>query len=79
MLHARLAPFLSAFTLSEPMPSIVSGVTTFRVRGSPPDLPELWLEAWPASWLLAFPAVLVVAPVTRRFVDRLVRSRGEPT
>ncbi len=34
----------------------------------------LWLGNWLSSWAVAFPAVLVVAPVTRHLVARLTRA-----
>ena len=76
MLHARFAPFAFGFTLSCFMSLIVSGVTTLRVRGMSTDCVELWLHAWLASWALAFPVVLLVAPVTRRIVGRMILSEG---
>ena len=30
----------------------------------------LWAAAWYKSWIVAFPTILVVAPLTRRFVAR---------
>jgi hypothetical protein len=34
----------------------------------------LWVAAWVPSWALAFPVVLVVAPVARRIVGGLVKA-----
>ena len=34
----------------------------------------LWIGAWITSWLVAFPAVLVVAPITRRIVAKLIKD-----
>jgi hypothetical protein len=31
-----------------------------------------WMTAWFKSWIVAFPTVLVVAPLTRRLVGKLV-------
>ncbi|MCO4826158.1 MAG: DUF2798 domain-containing protein [Amylibacter sp.] len=36
------------------------------------DLPATWFRAWYSSWIVAFPAVLIVAPIARRIVGRLV-------
>lgn len=35
---------------------------------------DLWIAAWLQSWLIAFPTVLVVAPIARRFVGMLVKA-----
>lgn len=73
MLPARLAPFLFGFILSGLMSCIVSGIATVRALGLPPDFLLQWFGAWLPSWAVAFPTVLVVAPVTRRLVARLTR------
>ena len=74
MIPARFAPIVFGFILSGLMSCMVSGIATVRTVGLPPDLPSLWLAAWLPSWLIAFPAVLIVAPLTRRLVAKLVRQ-----
>lgn len=66
---ARYAPILFGFLLSGLMSCVVSGVATLRAVGLPPSFFGLWMGAWSASWAVAFPAVLVVAPVVRRLVS----------
>ncbi|WP_145106558.1 DUF2798 domain-containing protein [Cereibacter sediminicola] len=73
MIPARFAPVLFGFILSGLMSAIVSGVATLKAVGLPPGFALQWLGAWLTSWSIAFPSVLVVAPVARRAVDRLVR------
>ena len=34
----------------------------------------VWLGNWAVSWAIAFPTVLVMAPLTRRIVAQLVRQ-----
>jgi len=68
---ARHAPLLSGFLLSGLMTLIVSGVATYRNVGLPPDFPVRWLTAYLNGWVVAFPTLLVVAPVVRRLVARL--------
>ncbi|MGR3467650.1 MAG: DUF2798 domain-containing protein [Shimia sp.] len=70
MIPERFAPILFGFILSGLMSFIVSGLSTLRALGW---APEAWLWNWLASWALAFPVVLIVAPVTRRMVARLTR------
>lgn len=72
MIPARLAPIAFGLILSGLMSFIVSGIATLRALGLPSDFMAQWLGAWAASWMVAFPAVLVVAPLTRRLVGRLV-------
>jgi hypothetical protein len=74
MIPARFSPILFGFILSGLMSAMVSGIATWRVLGLDADFPAHWLGVWLASWALAFPAVLVVAPITRRIVACLVRA-----
>ncbi|MDG1280110.1 MAG: DUF2798 domain-containing protein [Pseudorhodobacter sp.] len=73
MIPARFAPVVFGLILSGLMSSIVSGIATARALGLGPEFLHHWLYSWLASWAVAFPAVLLVAPVTRRLVALLVR------
>ncbi|MGE3305041.1 MAG: hypothetical protein AB7I52_03645 [Rhizobiaceae bacterium] len=37
----------------------------------------MWLAAWLPSWLIAFPSVMVVALIARRFVGWLVSAPAQ--
>jgi hypothetical protein len=56
------------------MSFLVSGISTFRTAGLADHFVGLWFGAWLPSWLIAFPVVLIVAPVTRRIVNGLVKA-----
>lgn len=72
MFPKRFAPALFGFILSGLMSLLVSGIATYRAAGLSPDFLGLWSTGWMAAWLVAFPVVLVVAPLTRRGVAALV-------
>lgn len=74
MIARRYAPLLFALLLSGFMSLMVSGISTLRATGPVPGFFELWISAWLAAWLFAFPAVLLVTPLARRAVERLVRN-----
>lgn len=74
---ARFAPVLFGFILSGLMSFIVSGIATLRNAGLVDGFFNLWLGAWLPSWLIAFPVVLVVAPIARGLVGRMVRPESE--
>ncbi|PWJ21929.1 DUF2798 domain-containing protein [Jannaschia seohaensis] len=74
MIPARFAPILFGLILSGLMSLLVSGIAMIRAVGLTEGAQILWSGNWPSSWLVAFPAVLLVAPLTRRVVARLVRS-----
>lgn len=71
MIPARHAPLLFAFLLSGMMSCIVSGVAILRANGLNRELPAEWLAGWLPAWCVAFPCVMVLAPMTRRMVARL--------
>jgi hypothetical protein len=76
MFPAKFAPIVFGFVLSCLMSLLVSGIATLRTAGLIDGFVTLWMGAWLPSWVIAFPVVLVVAPVARRIVANLVK-RGE--
>jgi hypothetical protein len=72
---ARYAPILFGFVLSALMSLLVSGVATARNFGFVDNFVSLWIGVWWPSWLIAFPVVLVVAPIARRLVGLVVKTR----
>ncbi len=73
MIPQKYAHILFAFFLSGLMSLIVTAIATLRTSGPVDGFVGIWLGAWAPSWLVAFPAVLVVAPITRRIVAALTR------
>ena len=71
-MHPRFAPVLFGLLLSGMMSFIVSGISTLRAVGWD-NLAALWMSSWVFAWAVAFPTVLIVAPVVRRLVAALVR------
>ncbi|HCL66248.1 MAG TPA: hypothetical protein DIC56_15695 [Rhizobium sp.] len=81
--HAKL-PAKSRFIvtpmiLSFLMSGVVASIATIRALGLTPDLAASILKAWAMSYVVAFPSALVVMPVVRWIVDRLVEAPGERT
>lgn len=74
MIPQRFAPVLFGFVLSGLMSLLVSGIATFRTTGLVAHFGPLWMSAWLTAWPFAFPVVLVVAPVARKAVQRLVAA-----
>ena len=74
MIPARFAPVVFGFILSGFMSFIVSGIATIRTAGMVDGVMGLWLGSWAPSWIVAFPTVLFVAPLTRKLVAKLVRA-----
>ncbi len=71
-LPASAAPLVTAFLLSVMMTCIVSGLATLLTLGPTPEALWHWPRAWGFSWLVAFPTLLLVLPLVRRAVARIV-------
>jgi len=55
------------------MTCVVAGISTLlAVGGSAPGFMGLWFAAWMSSWAVAFPAILIIAPMVRRILKRIV-------
>ena len=75
MLPKQMAPALFGMILSGLMSLLISGISTYRAVGFSEDFAGLWISAWLTGWLVAFPVVLIVAPLARRTAALLVESR----
>lgn len=75
MFPSQFAPALFGLILSGLMSLLVSGISTYRAVGLDAHFPGLWASAWLMAWFIAFPVVLVVAPLTRKAVG-LLTCRG---
>jgi len=74
MIPPRLAPVAFGFFVSGLMSLVVSGISTFQALGLPPGFTAIWFVNWLSSWLVAFPTILVVAPLVRRLVARFTAA-----
>lgn len=72
MIPQKFAPQLFGLILSGLMSLLVSGISTLRAIGFAPHFLQTWAGAWLTAWLFAFPVVLVVTPLARKAVQRLV-------
>jgi hypothetical protein len=72
MIPAKYSQLTFGFFLSIFMSCVVSGVSVLNTTGLIDGFLNLWMTAWFKSWIVAFPTVLVVAPLTRLLVGKLV-------
>lgn len=72
MIPKKFEQILFGLLLSGMMSLLVSGISTLRAAGLTAEFMNIWIGAWLMAWLVAFPAVLLVAPLTRRMVHHLV-------
>jgi hypothetical protein len=67
----RYSNLLFGGLLSVVMVTVISGTVVFVTQGFSPDFPSHWFKGFATAWPVAFPTVLVVAPLVRRIVARL--------
>jgi hypothetical protein len=72
MIPERFGHILFGLILTGVMSCIVSGIATFQALEDGVPFMGAWTGSWMISWGVSFPTVLVVAPLTRRTVARLV-------
>ncbi|HZH47362.1 MAG TPA: DUF2798 domain-containing protein [Roseococcus sp.] len=70
--HPRFTVPLTGLLLTAIMTCVISGVSTLLALGPTAEALARWPVAWGASWVIAFPTVLVVLPFVQRVVRRLV-------
>ena len=73
MIPNRFKSILFSFFLSIFMTFIVSGVSSFTAVGLTENLLYFWPTAWYRSWIIAFPAMLIIAPITRNLVSIITK------
>ncbi|WP_298969016.1 DUF2798 domain-containing protein [uncultured Roseobacter sp.] len=76
MIPAKYQHFVFGFILSGLMSFMVSGIATFRTAGLIDGFLMLWITNWLPSWSVAFPTLLLVSPIARRIVAKLVRAEA---
>lgn len=74
-LPTRALIFLIPFFLSLVMSGIVSLISTVKALGLNSEMLAPWLSSWMLSWIIAFPTVLVVLPLAKRFSLFLLRVK----
>lgn len=73
----RFESIAFGFLLSGFMSFLVSGLTTALAIGAGADFPSIWITSWISSWAVAFPSVLIVAPIVRKILGLIVKSSAE--
>ena len=74
MIPARFAPIFIGLFLSGIMSCLVSGIATWRAVWPVDGFLGLWMLAWLNAWAVAFPAILVFAPLVRRLVGHFTKD-----
>lgn len=72
-LPKKFETYAFGLLLSGMMSFIVSGLSIFLTVSDVGELLSAWPQAWLSSWIVAFPAVLIVAPIVRRIIAKIVK------
>lgn len=75
-LPARYNAIVIPLLLSIVMSGVVSAIATLKSVGLSDSIATIWLGAWGASWVVAFPTLLVVLPAVRRVAAAIVQPAG---
>ena len=72
MIPSKYEQITFIFFVSICMSCVVSGVSVLNTAGFVNKFFGLWMAAWMKSWVVAFPSLLVIAPLVRRFVEKFL-------
>ena len=70
-ISTRYSNLLFGGMLSIIMVTAISGAVVFVTQGLGPDFLVYWFKGFATAWPIAFPTVLVVAPLVRKIVAKL--------
>jgi hypothetical protein len=73
-LPARTLRFAVPLGTSLVMTFLVSGIATLRAIGFDDELMAKWMSSWMIAWAIAFPTMLVMMPLVRRLLLRVIES-----
>jgi len=73
-LPARFIHVVQPLFISIIMSGIVSAISTWHSIGLSDDFLHTWLTAWPLSWIMAYPILLVVLPFAKKLTLMMVEA-----
>ena len=72
----RYSNLLFGAMLSMIMVTVISGAVVLVTQGLSANFLAQWFKGFAIAWPIAFPTVLVVAPLVRKIVARLTAGPG---
>ncbi len=76
-IHPKHLAWLMPLFLSGIMSGAISCFNMIINKGLVDGFFSLWLHAWSLSWLMAFPLILVMLPLVRKFLMQFVALPNE--
>lgn len=74
MIPSRYSPYVFSFFMSLLMSGVMSFCITTLNLGWVADLLWLWLKAWSAAFVIAFPTIVLVTPLVRKLVSLVISA-----
>jgi hypothetical protein len=74
MFDKKYRRYIQSFLLVLPMTGLVTAINTAIARGLSNLLTAATLQRWGVSLLIAFPAVLFMAPLSVKITNKLIKS-----
>jgi len=74
MFHPRLQTVVFAFFMALFMSGFMSLVISIFNVGLVDNIVILWLKAWAFAFCVAFPTVILIAPLVHKLTNRLIRA-----
>lgn len=76
MIPRKYQHLVFAFFMAGLMSCLMSLVISIFNVGLVDNILQIWLHAWGFAFVVAFPAVLVVAPLVRKLVSLVIKKDG---
>jgi hypothetical protein len=73
MINNRYRRYVHSFLLVLPMTGLVTAINTIVASDAAAVLTMAMLERWAISLAIAFPAVLLVAPLALKLTDKCIK------
>lgn len=74
MFPKKFQPFVFAFFMALLMSCLMSFVITVFNIGLVDNLLTMWLQAWSFAFIVAYPAVVFVAPIVHKLTAMTIQS-----
>lgn len=76
-IHPKHLTWLMPLILSGIMSCAISGFNLFLKLGWVDGFFGIWLHAWSLSWLMAFPLIMIMLPLVRKLLSKIVAQPPE--
>lgn len=76
-IHPKHLTWLMPLILSGIMSCAISSFNLFLKLGWVDGFFSIWLHAWSLSWLMAFPLIMIMLPLVRKLLSKIVAQPPE--